>query len=55
MQFLRPKEVVDLLRVTKTTLIRMEHRGELHPIRLPNGHRRYKKEEIEKIVGEKIE
>lgn len=55
MRSLRPKEVADILGVNKTTLRRMEDRGELHPIRLPNGHRRYRAEEIERIIGGHLE
>jgi predicted site-specific integrase-resolvase len=48
---MRPAEVCRELQVSRTTLINMEERGELHPIYLPSGHRRYLRSEINSLLN----
>jgi excisionase family DNA binding protein len=38
---LTAREAAEYLRVSLSTLNRMERRGLLHPLRTPGGHRRY--------------
>ena len=53
-KLLKPKQVAEMLNVSIQTLVEWERKGELKAIRTPGGHRRYKSEEIEKILkGEK--
>ena len=44
------KEVSEILSVTKDTLRRWHKAGQLIPVVLPGGHRRYKKCDIEKLI-----
>lgn len=45
--------VKSMLQVSRRTLLRWEKDGKIHPIRLVTGSpRRYKKEEIEKLINE---
>jgi len=41
MQLLTAREAAGYLRVSLSTLYRMEHHGLLVPLRTPGGHRRY--------------
>jgi predicted DNA-binding transcriptional regulator AlpA len=47
---LRQPEVMTLLGVSRTTLIEMEKRGEIHPFKLPSGHRRYRRAEVDALT-----
>ncbi|PPG35179.1 MerR family DNA-binding transcriptional regulator [Pseudoclavibacter sp. RFBG4] len=48
---LTPRETAERLHVHPRTLIRMAERAELDPVVLPSGHRRYRREEVERIVA----
>ena len=39
--YMTAKEAAEYLRVSTSTLYRMEKRGDLIPLRTPSGHRRY--------------
>lgn len=39
--YMTAKEAADYLRISTSTLYRMEKRGDLVPLRTPSGHRRY--------------
>lgn len=45
-------EAAKKLGVTTQTLREMEKRGEIKAIRLPSGRRRYRTDDISKIMGE---
>ena len=47
---LRPKEAADMLGVTNRTLTNWERKGLLVPVRLPTGHRRYRRGEGEALL-----
>lgn len=44
-----PSEAAGAIHVTTKTLQRMADRGEIRAIRLPSGHRRYNRDDIERI------
>lgn len=48
---LAPREAAAALHVHSRTLQRMAERGELSPVFLPSGHRRYRKSDIDAIVN----
>ena len=48
---MRQSEVLAELQVSRTTLIDMEKRGAITPFRLPSGHRRYKRREVDALRG----
>ncbi|HZW05162.1 MAG TPA: helix-turn-helix domain-containing protein [Anaerolineaceae bacterium] len=41
LHLLNAQEAADYLRISLSTLNRLERRGELKPLRTPGGHRRY--------------
>lgn len=45
------KKVQELYGISRRTLINWEEKGLLKPYRTPGGRRRYKKEDIEKLLG----
>ena len=47
---LKPAEAAEVLRVSTRTLTRMADRGELSIIKLPSGHNRYLRSEIELLA-----
>lgn len=47
---LTSSQVARLLGVSTRTVQRMEARGDLTPARLPSGHRRYRRSEIEALL-----
>lgn len=47
---MRPAEVAQLLHVHPRTLQRMAERGDITAIVLPSGHRRYRRDEIDRIM-----
>lgn len=47
---LKPAEAAEALRVDTRTLTRMANRGELSIIKLPSGHHRYLRAEIERLA-----
>jgi excisionase family DNA binding protein len=54
MTMLRQREVMKLYNVSKQALRRWVKQGILSEIRTPGGHRRYIKEELEKILFRNI-
>lgn len=48
------KNAMDILNVTRMTLLSWEEKDKIHPIRTPGGRRRYKQEEIDKLAGTTI-
>ena len=52
MRLLRPKEAAKKLGVDVKTLKKMEGRGEIESVRLPNGYRRYRSTDIARLMGE---
>ena len=54
MTMLRQREVMKLYNVSKQALRRWVKQGMLSEIRTPGGHRRYIKEELEKILFRNI-
>ncbi|OIJ14930.1 hypothetical protein BKP37_07010 [Anaerobacillus alkalilacustris] len=49
--FLTQKEVLKTLNITRPTLLRWEEKGLISPIFLDSGHRRYRKEDIDRLTG----
>ena len=49
--FLTQKQVTVLMNISRPTLLRWEQKGLINPVKLDSGHRRYKKEEIEQMLG----
>lgn len=47
---LLPREVANIFRVTVRTLRNWERKGVLVPVRLPSGHKRYRKGEVEALL-----
>jgi len=52
MRLLRPKEAAKKIGVDVKTLKKMESRGEIESVRLPNGYRRYRSADISKLMGQ---
>ncbi|GAA1007988.1 hypothetical protein GCM10009551_088870 [Nocardiopsis tropica] len=50
---LTQSEVTSALRVSRTTLMRYEAAGLIHPYRVPGGHRRYDRAEVEALAAER--
>ncbi len=48
-QLLKSKDVQQLLSVSKSTLARMRHRGDLPTVRLPSGALRFRESDIERL------
>lgn len=48
---MRQSEVLAKLQVSRTTLLSMERGGALNPFRLPSGHRRYWRHEVDALRG----
>lgn len=46
---LMPSEAARMLYVTTKTLVRMAERGDIEVIKLPSGHRRYIRSQVEAI------
>jgi excisionase family DNA binding protein len=49
--YITPGEAADKLGISRTTLGRMVERGDIKPLTLPSGHRRYLRSDIEKLTG----
>lgn len=47
---LSPREVALVLGVSTRTVSRMADSGQLHPVTLPSGHRRYDRAEVEALA-----
>lgn len=54
MKLLRPGEAAKMVGVSTRTLRNLEDSGVLNPVVLPSGHRRYKLNEIESILEDKV-
>lgn len=48
---LTPQEAEAILGVSRRTLMRMEDRGDIEARRLPSGHRRFIRTEVEALIG----
>jgi excisionase family DNA binding protein len=51
-EFLTPDEVADLLKISKTTLWRLEKKGVISAISFSRKIKRYRRKELEKILEE---
>jgi len=51
MNVINYKKVKELYDISRITLINWEKEGLITPIRISKGRRRYKKEDIEKLLG----
>jgi len=49
-EFLTRKDIMELFKISRATVIRMEKRGELKPIRLTPRKIVYKREDIEELI-----
>lgn len=49
--FLTQKQVIELMNVSRITLLRWEEKGLITPVKFDSGHRRYKKSDIESLLG----
>jgi len=49
---LTPREVAQLFGVRTTTIARWAREGTLTPLRTPGGHRRYRREDIQRLLDE---
>lgn len=52
-EFLSRKDIMELFNISRSTVIRMERRGELKPIRLTPRKVVYRREDIEKLLEER--
>lgn len=50
-EFLTQKQVLKYLNISRMTLIRYEEKDWVHPVRTVGAHRRYKKSELDRLVG----
>jgi excisionase family DNA binding protein len=48
---LRPREVAELFGVRPTTIARWAREGRLMPLYTPGGHRRYRLQDIRRVLG----
>ena len=49
-----PAEAATILRVSPRTLWRWQAKGHITPQRLPNGYRRFRLEDIERLAGGRV-
>lgn len=49
-----PSQAASILGVTPRTLWRWQAVGRITPHRLPNGFRRFRMEDVERLVGERV-
>ena len=53
MELLTRKEVMELLKISRSTLIRLERKGQLLPVKIPDSRIiRYKKDQVLKLINE---
>lgn len=50
-KLLTQKKVLEMLNITRPTLLKWEEKGLINPVILDSGHRRYKSNEIKNILG----
>ncbi len=54
-EYIRPAEAASILTVDPRTLVRMADRGDIEVLRLPSGHRRYRRGDVLAIIaGRKV-
>lgn len=51
---LRPSEVKNYYKLSHTTLLELEKSGTIKPVKTPKGHRRYKKDDIDKLMESNV-
>lgn len=51
--WLTPQQVAELFGVSTWTVRRWEDRGALIPERLPSGHRRYRKSDVDRLLAQR--
>lgn len=54
-EFLTRKDIMELFNISRSTVIRMEKRGELKPIRISPRKIVYHREDIERLLRSKME
>lgn len=54
-EFLTRKDIMELFNISRSTVIRMEKRGELKPIRISPRKIVYRREDIERLLRSKME
>ncbi len=54
-EFLTRKDIMELFGISRSTIIRMEKRGDLKPIRLTPRKIVYKREDVENLIKAKQE
>lgn len=53
MELLTRKEVMELLKISRSTLLRIESRGQLAPVKIPKSRIiRYKKDQVLKLIND---
>jgi DNA-binding transcriptional MerR regulator len=50
--YLKASDVCKILQITDRTLIRWDQAGRTVPLRLPNGYRRYRRQDIVALLSE---
>lgn len=50
-ELLTPAEAAQMLRVQPSTILRWAHQGRLSVIRTPGGHRRYRRQQVLRILA----
>ncbi|MCD6551374.1 helix-turn-helix domain-containing protein [Thermotoga sp.] len=53
-EFLTRKDIMELFNISRSTVIRMEKRGELKPIRISPRKIVYRREDIEELLQSKM-
>jgi excisionase family DNA binding protein len=49
--YMTPAEVCALLKISERTLWRYQDDGHIAAVRLPSGHRRFRREDVERLVA----
>lgn len=49
--YMTPAEACALLRISERTLWRYQEDGHISAVRLPSGHRRFRREDVERLVA----
>jgi len=52
--YLTPCEAAQYLKISPRTLWRWQARGHITPYRLPNGFRRFRLDDVERLIGERV-
>jgi excisionase family DNA binding protein len=48
--YLTPAQACDLLHISRSTLDRYQSSGRIEPVRLPTGHRRFRRSDVEALL-----